>query len=196
MSTKKSKKSAGPKKSAPKQQPNKPEAAAEAISARRVLILFGTDENKRPRAARFAEAELGLLAKAADAMNLKMCDVKQGKLSALASKLPVGRLHGSGSAFVPYVREDLYDKLVVAVGDEGSTLVEAPTAVGTPANFDEITPGHVVIAQENLEYGWWEAVVLHRDGETLTLRYRDYPRLPKFTRTRTAIALPCPAVNT
>jgi hypothetical protein len=158
--------------------------------------LFGTDENKRPRAARFAEAELGLLAKAAEAMNLRMCDVKDGKLSAVASKLPVGRLYGSGSAFVPYVREDLYEKLMSAVGDEGSTLIETPAATGTPSSFDEIAPGHFVIAQENLEYGWWEAIVLERDGETLTLRYRDYPRLPKFTRTRTAIALPCPAPST
>ena len=38
----------------------------------------------------------------------------------------------------------------------------------------------LVIAQENLDYGWWEAIVLQRSGDMFTLRYRDYPKLPKF----------------
>jgi hypothetical protein len=50
-------------------------------------------------------------------------------------------------------------------------------------------PGHLVIAHESLEYGWWEAVVVGRKDDLLTLRYRDYPSLPKFFRDRSGIAL-------
>jgi len=32
-----------------------------------------------------------------------------------------------------------------------------------------------VIAQESLEYGWHEAIVLDRKGDTFILQYRDYP---------------------
>ena len=52
-----------------------------------------------------------------------------------------------------------------------------------------------MIAQESLEYGWWEAIVLDRSEETFTLQYRDYPHLPRFVRRRSGIALMCPADN-
>jgi hypothetical protein len=64
-----------------------------------------------------------------------------------------------------------------------------PAARGLPRTWDEIGPGHLVIAQESLDYGWWEAIVLDRKGDTFTLQYRDYPHLPKFFRHRSAIAL-------
>ena len=34
---------------------------------------------------------------------------------------------------------------------------ELPVATGLPRTWDEIAPGHLVIAQEALDYGWWEA---------------------------------------
>jgi hypothetical protein len=40
--------------------------------------------------------------------------------------------------------------------------------------------------------GWWEAIVLVRTGDMLTLRFRDYPKLPKFARHRAAVALMSP----
>jgi hypothetical protein len=55
-----------------------------------------------------------------------------------------------------------------------------PVALGLPRSWDEIAAGHLVIAQESLDYGWWEAIVIDRKGDTFTLRYRDYPHLPKF----------------
>ena len=61
------------------------------------------------------------------------------------------------------------------------------------AELDEIAPGHLVIAQESLVNGWWEAIVLDRKDDLLTLRFRDYPRLPKFFRHRSAVALISPA---
>jgi hypothetical protein len=59
--------------------------------------------------------------------------------------------------------------------------------------WEEIGPGHLVVAQESLDYGWHEAVVFDRKDDTFTLRYRDYPHLPRFVRHRSAIALMYPA---
>jgi hypothetical protein len=58
-----------------------------------------------------------------------------------------------------------------AVGKDNDDL---PVATGLPRTWDEIAPGHLVIAQEALEYGWWEAVVIARNRDMLTLRFRDY----------------------
>jgi len=97
---------------------------------------------------------------------------------------------------VPNIRQTLYSAFI-------STLAQTPQAAvakddeaslpqiasGLPRTWDELAPGHLVIAQETLEYGWWEAVVLDRNGDMLSLRFRDYPKLPKFVRHRSAVAL-------
>src|SRR5207248_10959053 len=132
----------------------------------RDLIAFGLDENKKARAARFAGDDLGLLAKAAEQMNLTIHDVDSPELTEIAAKLPAGRLYATGRGFVPHVRPDLYKKIIAAVGGEAALKeVSPPVAQGLPRSFDEIAPGHLVIAQESLEYGWWEAIVLERNGD-------------------------------
>jgi hypothetical protein len=185
---------------APRRKPKsraaqRPEAKKQSAPVKtvRTMILFGTDESKRPRAARFVvDDNLGLLAAAADSLNLIICEVKTAKLADLAEKLPVGKVHAAGPALVPYIRQDLYDKVVEAAGTDAVAPGELPKAASAPRTFDEIEPGHLVIAQEDLETGWWEAIVLETEADTLTLRYRDYPRLPKFQRARTAVALLSP----
>jgi hypothetical protein len=46
-----------------------------------------------------------------------------------------------------------------------------------------------LVPLESLDYGWWEAIVLERKDDVFKLQYRDYPKLPKFFRHQTAIAL-------
>jgi hypothetical protein len=46
-----------------------------------------------------------------------------------------------------------------------------------------------VIAKESLELGWWEAIVLERTGDLVTVKYRDYPQYPPLVRHRSVIAL-------
>jgi hypothetical protein len=195
MTTKKAQATANSRKPARSNEAPQPKKRARTGEKYRTLILFGLDPDKKPRAAWFVGDELGLLAKAADAMDLIMCDAKTPKLQELVRKLPAGRLGASGTTFVPYVRQDLYDQLVEAAGSEAQGPTSPPTVDGPPRTFDDIAPGHLVIAQESLEFGWWEAIVFKRDGDVLTLRYRDYPRLPKFQRARTAIALLSPSAN-
>ena len=161
------------------------------------LIVLGYDENHKPRAASFLASDAELVAKAAQVMDLKVYQATTEDLAALAKKLPEGRLYGNGRSFVPNIRQSLYSEIIVALALEpqaamGKDQDELPTPTGLPRTWHEIAPGRLVIAQEALDYGWWEAVVLGRTGDMFTLRFRDYPKLPKFVRHRNAIALMSP----
>ena len=160
--------------------------------------MLGYDENHKPRAARFPATDAELVAKAAQLMDLRVYQATTEDLAALAKKLPEGRLYGNGRGFVPNIRQSLYSEIIVTLAVEpqaalGKDKDELPVATGLPRTWDEIAPGHLVIAQEALEYGWWEAIVLARTGDMLMLRFRDYPKLPKFARHRTAVALMSPS---
>jgi hypothetical protein len=115
-------------------------------------------------------------------MGLKVYEAGPAEVAELAKKLPLGRLYATGRGFVPNIRQSLYSNLVVTLGLEPQTALskngdkdELPAARGLPSSWNEIAAGHLVIAQESLEYGWWEAIVLERKGDSFTLRYRDYP---------------------
>jgi hypothetical protein len=177
----------------------KAKAGTKPSAAAAPLIVLGYDENHKPRAARFPAADAALVVKAAQLMDLKVYQAATEELAALAKKLPEGRLYGNGRGFVPNIRESLYSEIIVTLAVEPQAAVskedELPVATGLPRTWDEIAPGHLVIAQEALDYGWWEAVVIARNGDMFTLRFRDYPKLPKFVRHRNAIALISPAVE-
>jgi hypothetical protein len=165
------------------------------------LVVLGFDEQQKPCGARFVDAKPDLVAKAAQVMGLKVYKPSSPEVADVAKKLPVGQLYANGRAFVPNVRQTLYSDVIVALAGEPQQAAvgldddkaSAPIARGLPRNWDEIAPGHLVIAQESLDYGWWEAIVIDRKDDMLTLRFRDYPRLPKFFRHRTAVALMSPA---
>jgi hypothetical protein len=122
----------------------------------------------------------------------------------LAGHLPSGRIHANGRGFVPYIRRDLYAKLVAAAGSpsqgdhastqaaaaSGSTKPPSPNGHGDPPkNWDEIAPGHVVIALDEPGEGWYETIVVETSGDMLTLRWRDYPRERRITRHRLSVGL-------
>jgi hypothetical protein len=182
-------------KTSPTKSSPKPPTAGRHNGA--VLIVLGFDEQQKPRGARFENTNLDLVTKAAAAMGLKVYRATTAEVPDVVKKLPVGRLYATGRGFVPNIRQDLYSDLVVAlalepdeaVADPAEDKNKVPEARGLPRSWDEIGPGHLVIAQESQDYGWWEAVVIERKDETFTLRYRDYPHLPKFVRHRSAIAL-------
>jgi hypothetical protein len=165
------------------------------------LLVLGFDEQQKPCGARFIDAKPDLVAKAAQLMGLKVYKPSSPEAAELAKKLPVGQLYATGRAFVPHVRQSLYSDIIVALAAESQQAAvgpdddkaSTPVARGLPRSWDEIGPGHLVIAQESLDYGWWEAIVLDRKDDMLTLRFRDYSRLPKFFRHRTAVALMSPA---
>ena len=165
------------------------------------LIVLGYDEQQKPRGARFLDGKPDLVAKAADLMGLKVYRASTPDVADIAKKLPLGRLYANGRGFVPNIRKELYSNVVAALAFKPEQAVASsaddkdslPVARGLPRTWEEIGPGHLVIAHESLDYGWWEAIVLDRKDDTFTLRYRDYPHLPKSVRHRSAIALMYPA---
>ena len=177
-------------------------SSAAAPTATPPLIVLGFDEQQKPRGAKFVDAKPNLVLKAADLMGLKVYQASPPEVAELAKKLPLGRLYANGRGFVPNIRQSLYSDLVVALALEGQAALskngdkdKLPAALGLPRSWNEIAAGHLVVAQESLEYGWWEAIVLERKGDTFTLQYRDYPHLPKFVRHRSGIALMCPPTD-
>jgi hypothetical protein len=135
-----------------------------------------------------------LLAEAAQALRLQLVEVEAAneELAEAAAKLPAGRLHATGKGMVPYIKGKLYCELLGAVvGEVWPQPNPEPTAQDLPRSWDEVAPGHVVIARETLECGWWDAVVIERNGDFVTVRYRDYPAFPPQVRHRSVVALMC-----
>jgi hypothetical protein len=175
---------------------SKRSAAPADNGAAATLIVLGYDDQQKPRGARFVAAKPDLVTKAADLMDLKVYQATSEDVADIAKKLPVGRLYANGRGFVPNIRQDLYSDLVVQLAGEPQAALNPendkdslPAARGLPRTWDEVGPGHLVIAHESLDYGWWEAIVLERKDDVFMLRYRDFPTLPKFFRHRSAIAL-------
>jgi hypothetical protein len=171
-------------------------SAAAGTAASPPLIVLGYDDDQKPRGARFDHDKPNLVTKAAEFMDLKVYQATSEDVAAVAEKLPVGRLYANGRGFVPNIRQDLYSEVLAALALEPQAALSLendkdslPAARGLPRTWDEIEPGHLVIAQESLDNGWWEAIVLERKDDVFTLRFRDYPQLPKFFRHRSAIAL-------
>jgi hypothetical protein len=180
------------------------------------LFVYGQDEAGKPRGARFPATEMERLFPVVSSMNLKFYEGSTEELIALGMKLPVGRFHARGKAFIPNIRRDLYDKILAALvsfkeqadrsqeertaaarsdkkPDSGPASSPEPDvatlASGLPQDWPSIASGHMVLVQESLEEGWWEAIVIARENDILTLRYRDFPKVPKFDRHVSTIAM-------
>jgi hypothetical protein len=161
------------------------------------LIVLGRDEAGKPRAARFPTGHDNLVAQAAKAMNLAVCKADGDVLAELAQKLPSSRLYATGRGFVPPVGRSLYDRLVEQLrlagqqvpGEDAAQSGADQPAPSLPATWDDVAVGHLVIAYEDAINGWWEAIVLARDGDMLTLKWRDYPWQPNVRRHAGAVAL-------
>jgi hypothetical protein len=172
------------------------------------VVLFGVDETGKPKAATFEEKQASLATTAAQQMQLQIAPITNPALAEIAAQLPVGRIYSNGRGLVPYVRRDLYAKLITAAG-QNLAPGQSPASTGggsssdskggsghRPRDWDEIGPGDVVLDQEDLTEGWYAVIVVARKGDILTLRYRDYPRSPKFSEHRLTVALLYPNAGT
>ncbi len=168
------------------------------------VVLFGIDSHGKPKGARFGQKHAGLAIKAATQLQLRVLSSDNPKVAEIAARLPVGRIHATGRTFVPFIRRDLYDKLVAASpngnahsasalesGGVGAAGSGAPggSRPNLPRNWQEIGLGDLVVAQWGLEDGWYEAIVVEANGDMLTLRWRDYPRDRRIVRHRLRLGL-------
>jgi hypothetical protein len=168
------------------------------------VILFGIDSSGKPKAAKFGMKHAGLATKAASQLQLRVLQGDDPKLAEIAGRLPVGKVHATGRMFVPFVRRDLYDKLLAAAPNGGSQggATAPPSGTGgqtggkpagsppnLPRTWAEIGIGDLVVAFGGADEGWYEAIVAEADGDMLTLRWRDYPRERRTTYHRNRLAL-------
>jgi hypothetical protein len=172
--------------------------------------LFGIDSHGKPKGARFGKDHADLAIKAASQLQLRVLASNDPKVAELATRLPVGRVHATGRTFVPFIRRDLYDKLVAAAPN-GNAHPTSPPASGSssaagakppgssspnlPKTWQEISLGDLVVAQEGTEDGWDEAIVAEINGDMLTLRWRDYPRERRVVRHRQRLGLLYPGLK-
>ncbi len=150
------------------------------------VVVFGKDEEGKARAARFRADEAELAIKAAGSMKLRVLKLTTAEIEIVASQLPLGRIYASGLAFVPEVQDAFLVRL--------QELVEPKAAPGLPKTWDAIEVGHLVLAREEPTEGWFEAIVVGKDKDMLTVKWRDYPNTPSITRHRAAVALLKPSV--
>jgi hypothetical protein len=167
------------------------------------VVLFGIDSHGKPKAARFGKGHADLAIRAASQLQLRVLASNDPKIADIATRLPVGRVHATGRTFVPFIRRDLYDKLVAAAPN-GTSHPTSPPASGSsgaagskpsgsppnlPRNWQEIGLGDLVVAQQSRDDGWYEAIVVEAAGDMLTVRWRDYPRERPIVRHRLRLGL-------
>ena len=109
---------------------------------------------------------------------------------------------------MPFIRQDLYEKLVAAAPNgnaqpvsppSGSSGMPGPTSGGSPPNlprnWQEIGLGDLVVANQSPEDGWYEAIVVAVTDDMLTLRWRDYPKERQIVRHRLRLGLLFPKLK-
>lgn len=172
------------------------------------LFVVGLDLDNKPRGGRFDNVDDRVVSVALD-LGLAAVVKASTEFAQVAQKLPAGRLYASGKAFIPAIKEALLTELMTILRKPGdaseayrlenrptkkdggapSVQCKSPITSGLPRSWQEIEVGHMVLAHEGYEDGWWEAVVVKREDDILTLRYRDAPKLPTFVRHLNTVAL-------
>jgi hypothetical protein len=175
------------------------------------IVLYGLDANSKPRAARFPERLCDLAIKAAQQLKLNVLKITSDEFAQVAGRLPAGRINSTGKGLVPSVNQALYDQVVALAGGAAAPSSVKSSAVpngftkvplneagkhgnsvgseGLPKDWKDIGPDHLVLVQETLRDGWWECIVVERNDDMLTVRWRDYPKWKPFTVHADAVAL-------
>jgi hypothetical protein len=179
------------------------------------LILFGRDERHRPHASRFAAGDKVEAERAAGLMGMHVLEISDDTHQSLAAGLPHGRLFESGKAFVPFVKAEVFSRLVAAAGlpDDAvpvrasSKATGAPPSSGggasgasgaggpggrfkVPADWPGIERGCLVLACAGPQEGWFEAIIMYtKADDAFELQWRDWPDDPLITRHRSELGL-------
>jgi len=155
---------------------------------RRVLIIYGFDENQKPRAAQFKEAEFKLARKAAALMALSVYETDDAKIRHRLKKLPQGKIYVSGWGFVPTVRRVQFDNLLKTTGVAEPKAPEPKPQAALPSSWKTIGVGDLVLGQsDSAEDGFHTAIVERVDKDMLKLQAVEHD--VKVVRHRCAVAL-------
>ena len=193
-----------------------PATAAQAADTAPAIIVFGTDDTGKPHASTFTIDQRHDAIKAAGLMSFRAFAVEGEPLTGLAAKIPAGKVFNSGKGFVPFVKRDVGEQLDQLAQDRPDLLIAVPTlgdaddpfsgeAVtpldNLPKAWDDIKIGSRVLAQDDPDDGWWEAIVqhVHESGTQghpcpmFTLMWEAFPDDGRFVRRFDHVALLHPA---
>lgn len=87
-----------------------------ASETTRSLIVFGRDDSSKPHASVFLLPEVEAAESAARLMGMHSHRVEPGDAPDIVMRLPAGKLFDSGKAFVPFVKGELYTRIVTLAG--------------------------------------------------------------------------------
>jgi hypothetical protein len=192
------------------------------------LVVFGLDEDSKPRAARFLEKEVEAAVKAASQLGLHVWRVSIPTLPDVIARIPLGNAAAAGINITSKIPREVFEAVLQAavldsvtrketvpiIGEQDRAAVKAlkPAELSElerqilavaherqigrlPESWPAIKEGSVVLVHQNRDDGWWEGYVLKRQGNMLTMRWRDYPKQPPIVRHVSTVALMAPKLN-
>ena len=164
---------------------------------RLVLLYHGTQETC---GAWFEIAHRALLTQAAAAAGHILFELERAKLDQIDPDMPGGTLAATGGPEpLPVMLRATFDRLMAMVeaGQVGKVAGVAGKAAapGVPVPWSDVRVGWIVLASDDKDDGWWEAVVtsVENDGRTLQLRWRDFPDAERFSRPILRVGLISPS---
>ena len=183
------------------------------------VVVFGLGADNKPRASWFAKEDGSAAKAAARMMEVRVLTMTSAEKTALALRVPKGRIFSSGKAFMPLIQREVYDglnklapaekpklKIVASSSGDGKAgessakddgkLSDAAKNAGTslPADWAHITGNSLVLAYSPDDEAWFEAVVVGAGmNGSFTLKWRDYPDEPTITCKRHELALMFPS---
>jgi hypothetical protein len=165
------------------------------------IIVYGLDSERKPHAAKFSPNDAALARKAASLMKFAIGTVDAVALAQVLKDTPDGKLFATGRALVPLVRLDVFDRLrdamkpgpVDAKSEAHDKGTEPEAAKGKCLDlWTKIGVGCTVLyGGKQVDDGWWEAIVqaVSKDGDTLTLRWKDAPKEKQFKCKRNEVGI-------
>ena len=166
------------------------------------LIVFGRIRgSKVDQAAVFLKKDTEAAKKAALDAGLSSLEVTTEEHQRVAATLPEGAINAQGrfslSPASPEIIAELERLLKAATGQEAtsarSAKSETASATISADLWRQLKPGALVLAacfdeQDNLA-GWWEATIVRVDDGEFLVRWRDYPKEARVSRSHEYIAL-------
>lgn len=178
------------------------------------IVVFGLSAIGKPKAGLFKGTDITAATKAAAKLGLSVLDASAPAATALLAKVPMGRIQAHGDAIVPFVTRDLYAAITDAAkgGTKGGTKAAntttpvaqdnatasgaAPSQPRLPADWSDIKIGDCVLSRDtDPADGWWQAIVVDKRGDIVSLRWPRSDRGRPFQKHRTMLGLMCPAAN-
>ncbi|UIJ99249.1 hypothetical protein LZK82_03005 [Rhizobium leguminosarum] len=183
--------------------------AAAGISLPHPVIILGRDDSGKAHASFFPATDAQPASRAASLMGMFSLRADNDAVRSLLPKLPKGKLFDSGKAFVPFVKQDLYQQIAAHLPEadraKAETVRAAPADVSqqghaaTPSNVPDdwakILVGSLVLATDDPLDGWFEATVIELADNVLRLQWRHYLDLPPFNRKLEDVALLHPSTK-